>query len=67
MEITLIMVLAIFAFNLFFKRHLLESILFSLALAVGLTPQLLPTIISINLSQGASRMAGARVIVKRLP
>lgn len=41
-------------------------LLFSLALAVGLTPQLLPTIISVNLSAGARRMATKKVIVKRL-
>jgi hypothetical protein len=40
--------------------------LFALALAVGLTPQLLPAIISINLSHGARRMAERKVIVKRL-
>jgi P-type Mg2+ transporter len=44
----------------------LDSFLFSLALAVGLTPQLLPAIISINLSHGAKRMAQKKVIVKRL-
>jgi Mg2+-importing ATPase len=66
MELTLVMILAIFAFNLFFHRHLLDSVLFSLALAVGLTPQLLPTIISVNLARGAARMVKAHVIVKRL-
>jgi Mg2+-importing ATPase len=66
LEITLVMVIAIFAFNIFFKRHVLDSIMFSLALAVGLTPQLLPAIISVNLAHGATRMAQARVIVKRL-
>ena len=45
---------------------MLDSLLFSLALAVGLTPQLLPAIISINLSHGAKRMAAEKVIVKRL-
>ncbi len=65
-ELTLVMILAIFAFNLFFHRHLLDSVLFSLALAVGLTPQLLPTIISVNLAHGAARMVKAHVIVKRL-
>ena len=45
---------------------MLDSFLFSLALAVGLTPQLLPAIISINLAHGAKRMAGEKVIVKRL-
>ena len=44
----------------------LDSFLFSLALAVGLTPQLLPAIISINLSVGARAMARQQVIVKRL-
>lgn len=53
MEITLILVFAIFAINVFFQRPPLDSFLFSMALAVGLTPQLLPAIISINLSHGA--------------
>ena len=66
MEVTLVLVLVIFAINLYLHRPVLESVLFSLALAVGLTPQLLPAIISINLAQGAKRMAIARVIVKRL-
>jgi len=66
MEVTLILVIAIFAINVFFKRPVLEALLFALALAVGLTPQLLPAIISINLSHGASRMARKKVIVKRL-
>ena len=66
LELTLVMVMAIFAFNLIFHRHLLDSALFSLALAVGLTPQLLPAIISINLARGAAGMAKAHVIVKRL-
>ena len=66
MEVTLVLVLVIFAINLYLHRPVLESVLFSLALAVGLTPQLLPAIISINLAQGAKRMAQAKVIVKRL-
>ena len=66
MQVTLVLVMAIFAINLRLERPLLESVLFSLALAVGLTPQLLPAIISINLARGAKRMAKARVIVKRL-
>ena len=44
----------------------LDSFMFSLALAVGLTPQLLPAIISVNLAHGAKRMARDKVIVKRL-
>ena len=66
MEVTLVLVVAIFAINVYLARPVLDSFLFSLALAVGLTPQLLPAIISINLSHGAKRMAQKKVIVKRL-
>ena len=66
MEVTLVLVVAIFAVNVYLARPVLDSLLFSLALAVGLTPQLLPAIISINLARGAKRMAQAKVIVKRL-
>ncbi len=66
MEVTLLLVVAIFAVNVYLARPVLDSFLFSLALAVGLTPQLLPAIISINLAHGAKRMASEKVIVKRL-
>jgi Mg2+-importing ATPase len=66
MNVTMLMVLAVFVINVYLKRPILESFLFSLALAVGLTPQLLPAIISINLSHGAREMAQNKVIVKRL-
>ena len=66
MEITLILVFAIFTINILLNKSALDSFLFSLALAVGLTPQLLPAIISINLSHGARAMAKVKVIVKRL-
>ncbi|TRZ70273.1 MAG: magnesium-translocating P-type ATPase [Nitrosopumilaceae archaeon] len=66
MQVTLVLVIAIFAINVYFSRPVLESFLFALALAVGLTPQLLPAIISVNLSHGARRMAAQKVIVKRL-
>jgi Mg2+-importing ATPase len=66
MEITLLLVLVIFAVNVLLHKPVLDSFLFSLALAVGLTPQLLPAIISVNLSAGARRMAKQQVIVKRL-
>ena len=65
-EVTLLLVLAIFGFNVFLHKPVLDSFLFALALAVGLTPQLLPAIITINLSHGARRMAQEKVIVKRL-
>ena len=64
-EVTLILVVIIFAINVYLHRPVLESFLFSLALAVGLTPQLLPAIISINLAHGAKKMAQKKVIVKR--
>ncbi|MBX7066483.1 MAG: magnesium-translocating P-type ATPase [Parachlamydiales bacterium] len=66
MQVTLYLVIAIFAFNVYFQRPVLDSFLFSLALAVGLTPQLLPAIISVNLAHGARKMAAKRVVVKRL-
>ncbi len=65
-EVTLMMVISIFAINVYLQRPVLESFMFALALAVGLTPQLLPAIISVNLAHGAKRMAAAKVIVKRL-
>ncbi len=64
---TALLVLAVFAFNVFAHRPGLESFLFALALAVGLVPELLPAIVAVNLARGARRMARARVIVKRLP
>ncbi|HBK42055.1 MAG TPA: magnesium-translocating P-type ATPase [Porphyromonadaceae bacterium] len=66
MEITLLLVMIIFAANVILEKPILDSLLFSLALAVGLTPQLLPAIITINLSKGAREMAKKQVIVKRL-
>lgn len=66
LEVTLVLVIVIFTINAYLARPVLDSLLFSLALAVGLTPQLLPAIISINLAHGAKRMASKKVIVKRL-
>lgn len=66
LEITLLLVVGIFAVNVHLERPVFDSFLFALALAVGLTPQLLPAIISVNLAYGARRMARNRVIVKRL-
>jgi len=65
-EVTLVLVVIIFAINVYLQRPVLDAFLFSLALAVGLTPQLLPAIISINLAHGAKKMARKKVIVKRL-
>ncbi|TDA38551.1 MAG: magnesium-translocating P-type ATPase [Candidatus Methanomethylicota archaeon] len=66
MQVTFILVLFVFFINALFMRGILDSLIFSVALAVGLTPELLPMIISINLSKGAISMANKGVIVKRL-
>jgi len=66
MEVTLLLVIIIFSLNIFLHRPVLDAFLFSMAIAVGLTPQLLPAIISINLARGATGMAKHSVIVRRL-
>ena len=65
-EVMLVLVLVVFAVNVYFREPVIDSLLFSIALAVGLTPQLLPAIISINLSKGSQTMAAHGVIVRRL-
>jgi Mg2+-importing ATPase len=62
---TVFLVLFVVLVNLLFHRPLLESFLFALALAVGLTPELLPMIVSVTLSHGSIRMSRKHVIVKR--
>lgn len=66
MYLTIIISIAILIINLSLHKPLFDSILFALALAVGLAPELLPAIITITLSAGAKRMAGKKVIVKKL-
>jgi Mg2+-importing ATPase len=65
-QVMLVMVVIVMAVNIFLAKPMLDSLLFSLALAVGLTPELLPAIISITLSHGAQQMARRGVIVRRL-
>lgn len=65
-RIMLAMVLAVLSVNVFMAKPPIDSLLFALALAVGLTPELLPAIVSITLSHGAQRMAKLGVIVRRL-
>ena len=65
-QATVFLVLFVLLINLLFHRPLLEFFLFAVALAVGLTPELLPMIVSVTLSHGALRMARKQVIVKRL-
>jgi Mg2+-importing ATPase len=69
MQVTIILVLFVFLINAFLhpdRDGVLQALLFSVALAVGLTPELLPMIITINLSKGATAMSKKGVIVKRL-
>ncbi len=63
---TLALVLVVLTVRVVFGRPVLDSLLFAVALAVGLTPELLPMITTVTLSHGALRMAGRKVIVKRL-
>lgn len=66
MRAMLVLVLGILVVNMLEHRPVIDSLLFALALAVGLTPQLLPVIISVSLSFGAKALAKASVLVKRL-
>ncbi|NNB87878.1 magnesium-translocating P-type ATPase [Corallococcus exiguus] len=66
MRLTVLMVLFVLLVNLILERPLLESFLFAMALAVGLTPELLPMVVSVTLARGALRLADQDVIVKRL-
>ena len=62
----LCMVVVILAINLLDKRDFFESLLFALAVAVGLAPETLPMIVTVNLSKGALDMSKKKVVVKRL-
>jgi Mg2+-importing ATPase len=66
MRLTVLMVMFVLLVNTWFHKPWLESFLFAVALAVGLTPELLPMVISVTLSRGALRMARQQMIVKRL-
>ena len=61
-----VMVPLVFLFNGLSKHNWLEAFLFALAVAVGLTPEMLPMIVTVNLSKGAISMSKKKVIVKRL-
>jgi P-type Mg2+ transporter len=65
-RLTLALVVVVLATRVVFGRPVLDSLLFAVALAVGLTPELLPMITTVTLSRGAMRMAARKVIVKRL-
>jgi Mg2+-importing ATPase len=62
----LVMVPTVFLINGITKHDWLEALLFAVAVAVGLTPEMLPMIVTVNLAKGAVAMSRAKVIVKRL-
>jgi Mg2+-importing ATPase len=65
-QVMMVMVVIVLAVNIFLAKPPIDSLLFALALAVGLAPELLPAIISITLAHGAQEMAKRGVIVRRL-
>ncbi len=65
-QIMLLLVLAVFASNVFLHRPPVEALFFAIALAVGMSPELLPAIISVTLAKGAAKMMAQKVIVQRL-
>ena len=65
-RLLIVMVPAVFLINGFTKGDWLEALLFAVAVAVGLTPEMLPMIVTMNLAKGALAMARKKVIVKRL-
>jgi len=66
LTLTLALAIGIFGLNAIKGRPIIDALLFALAVAIGLVPELMPAIVTISLSQGAQRMAKARVVVKRL-
>jgi Mg2+-importing ATPase len=66
LRVMLVIVLLVLAVNYWLQRPVLESLLFAVALAVGLSPELLPAIVSVTLSHGAREMARRGVLVRRL-
>lgn len=65
-RVVIILTVSIFTVNTLLGHSLLESLLFALAIAVGLTPELLPVIVTISLSHGASKLARKHVVAKQL-
>ena len=66
LRLAILLILFVLLVNALFHRPWLQSFLFAVALAVGLTPELLPMVISVTLARGAVRLSKRRVIVKRL-
>lgn len=66
LQVAVVLTVAIFVINVLLHRSLLDSALFSLAIAVGITPQLLPAVVSTSLATGSRQLARRKVLVKRL-
>ncbi len=66
LQVALVLTLLILTTNLLLQRPFLDSVLFSLAIAVGITPQLLPAVVSTSLAAGSRQLARRKVLVKRL-
>ena len=66
MRVAGVLTASIFVINIVLHRPFIDALLFSLAIAIGLTPQLLPAIVTVSLSTGSRRLARRKVLVKRL-
>jgi Mg2+-importing ATPase len=65
-KVAAVLTISIFVINVAFSRPLIDALLFSLAIAIGITPQLLPAIVSVSLATGSRQLARRKVLVKRL-
>lgn len=65
-KVIIIMTIAIFGINWLLGHKLIDSLLFSLAIAVGLTPELLPVIVTVSLAHGAGKLAKKHIVIKQL-
>ncbi len=66
LQVAIALMVVILASNLLLEKPIIDSVLFSLAIAVGITPQLLPAVVSTSLATGSRQLAKAKVLVKRL-
>src|SRR6478609_102799 len=66
LRVAIVLTLLILVTNLLLRRPVIDSVLFALAIAVGITPQLLPAVVSASLATGSRRLAKLKVLVKRL-
>lgn len=66
LQVAMTLTVLILVTNLLLRRPVIDSVLFALAIAVGITPQLLPAVVSTSLATGSRRLANLKVLVKRL-